>query len=255
MSNDTPSNKPPRWKPLAPNPRRVLGVLIEKAKTTPAVYPLSVQAIVTGCNQKSNREPVTEFTDEEVEQALRDLEAAGVVEEIDWTGRVNKYRHKGYEWLGVNRVEMAVMAELLLRGEQSLADLRVRAERMETIPDPGALKAVVDGLIQRGLVIELTPPGRGHLVSHNLYSAPELTALRNRSAAAPQADGGPAASAPRAVRPDPPSRAGPAPGAGAAPGRVAALSARVAELRAEVAGLRREVAELARRRAPGPDAR
>ena len=117
----------PRWTPLAPNPRRVLGVLIEKAKTTPAGYPMTVNAIVTGCNQKNNRDPVTSLDTLEVERAIEDLRAAGAVSEIDWLGRAAKFKHHAYEWLGVNRQELAVMAELLLRGPQTLGELRARA--------------------------------------------------------------------------------------------------------------------------------
>src|SRR5689334_14322712 len=92
-----------RWRALAPTPRRVLGVLVEKAKTTPAGYPMTVNAIVTGCNQKNNRDPVTSLDDLEVERAIEDLRAAGVVSEIDWLGRAAKFKHHAYEWLGVNR--------------------------------------------------------------------------------------------------------------------------------------------------------
>src|SRR5437867_5543401 len=132
----TPPEEPvaaPRWKALDAHQRRVLGVLIEKAKTTPANYPMSVNAIVTGCNQKNNREPVTAYDDFDVEKAIGELQELGVVKEIDWAGRVPKYKHLAYEWLGVVPVELAVMAELLLRGPQTLGDLRARAARMEPI--------------------------------------------------------------------------------------------------------------------------
>src|SRR5438477_6111875 len=158
-----------RWSPLAPAQRRVLGVLIEKAKTTPAAYPISVNAIVAGCNQKNNRDPIVTYDDFDVEKTLTELQELGVVKEIDWVGRVPKYKHLAYEWLGVKPVELAVLGELLLRGTQSVGDLRGRASRMEPVADLSALKPVVDGLVERGLMIELTPPGRGQLVSHGLY--------------------------------------------------------------------------------------
>src|SRR5580765_787837 len=107
-------NPAPRWKPLDARQRRVLGVLIEKAKTTPAAYPLTVNAIVTGCNQKNNRDPLTTLDDFGVEKALDELRNMGAVSEIDWLGRVSKYKHHAYEWLGVNKPEIAVMTELLL---------------------------------------------------------------------------------------------------------------------------------------------
>ena len=164
----------PRWKPLDALQRRVLGVLIEKAKTTPAGYPMSVNAIVVGCNQKNNRDPVTSYDDFDVEKALTELQTLGVVKEIDWLGRVAKYKHLAYEWLGVRPVELAVLGELLLRGAQALGELRARAARMEPIADLSALKPIVDGLIERKLMIALTPPGRGQIVAHNLYPPGEV---------------------------------------------------------------------------------
>ena len=177
----TPQETPatPRWSPLDAPLRRVLGVLIEKAKTTPGSYPMSVNAIVAGCNQKNNRDPITAYDDFDVEKALGALQELGVVKEIDWAGRVPKYKHLAYEWLGVRPVELAVLAELLLRGSQALGELRARASRMEPIEDLAALKAIVDGLVERKLMIELTPPGRGQIVSHNLYLAGELDGLRS----------------------------------------------------------------------------
>lgn len=174
-ANDRPE-MPQRWRALEPNQRRVLGVLIEKAMTTPAGYPMTVNALVAGCNQKNNRDPVTTLDDIDVGNALVELGELGVVEEIDWMGRANKYKHKAYEWLGVNKAELAVMAELLLRGEQQLGELRARADRMEPIADLAALKPVIEGLVQRGLVIERSPAGRGQLVTHGLLLAGEAAA-------------------------------------------------------------------------------
>ncbi|HET9325821.1 MAG TPA: DUF480 domain-containing protein [Candidatus Eisenbacteria bacterium] len=170
----------PRWKPLDAPQRRVLGVLIEKAKTTPAGYPMTVNAIVNGCNQKNNRDPLTSYDDFDVEKVLSELVTLGVVKEIDWVGRVAKYKHLAYEWLGVRPVELAVLGELLLRGPQALGELRARASRMEAIEDLMALKPIVEGLVERRLMIELTPPGRGQMVTHNLYPADELEALRSQ---------------------------------------------------------------------------
>src|SRR5436309_12410822 len=151
------ANSTPRWKPLEGPQRRVLGVLIEKAKTTPAGYPMTVNAIVTGCNQKNNRDPLTAYDDIDVGNALVEMQTLGVVKEIDWVGRVPKYKHLAYEWLGVRPVELAVLAELVLRGAQALGELRARAARMEPIEDLAALKPIVEGLIERRLMIELSP--------------------------------------------------------------------------------------------------
>ncbi len=233
----------PAWQPLESIQRRVLGVLIEKAKTTPAAYPLTLNSVVTGCNQKSNREPVMELDDGEVERAIDQLRALGVVTDVYDSGRVTKYRHHGYVWLGVDKAEIAVMTELLLRGEQSLGDLRVRAARMEPIPDLSALKPLVAALLARGLMVELTPPGRGQIVSHGLYPEYEMSQLRARhagptSAAAERAGHGAHVSVA-------PSHAAER---GAAPDRFGALSAEIAELRAEVARLEERVRELERER-------
>jgi len=229
LSGDTPHT--PAWTPLDARQRRVLGVLIEKAKTTPGAYPMSVNAIVTGCNQKNNRDPLTSYDEIDVEQALDELRTLKVVSEIDWLGRVSKYKHHAYEWLGVNRPEAAVMTELLLRGAQALGELRARAARMEPIADLAELKPLVDGLLERRLMIELSPPGRGQVVSHNLYIAAELAELRARHSGQAPRDEAPATPAAGAARPA---------GAGAPP----SLATEVAELRAEVAGLREKVAEL-----------
>ena len=223
-----------KWKPLDPIQRRVLGVLIEKAKTTPAGYPMSVNAIVAGCNQKSNRDPLMTLDDIEVERALDGLRTLGAVSEIDWMGRVSKYKHHAYEWLGVNRAELAVMAELLLRGAQAMGELRGRAARMESIEDLAALKPIVTGLIERGLMLELTPAGRGQVVSHNLYLEPERAQLRADHS-------GEGSRPPVAHEPAVPAAAH-APGP--ADGSLAALAAEVAALREELARLRDRVSAL-----------
>jgi uncharacterized protein YceH (UPF0502 family) len=256
--SDPPSAKPPAapsWKPLDARQRRVLGVLIEKAKTTPAAYPMTVNAVVTGCNQKNNRDPVTTLDDFGVEKALDELRTLGAVSEIDWLGRASKYRHHAYEWFGVSKAELAVMAELLLRGAQTLGELRGRAARMEAIPDLPALRPIVDALIERGLMIELTASGRGQIVSHNLYTAQELAELKaNHVGHVPRATSfdddehtrrdAPAASFGARESASPPQAAVGNSATAETVERVARLSTEVAELRAEVARLREKVSEL-----------
>lgn len=241
----------PSWKPLDARLRRVLGVLIEKAKTTPAGYPMTVHAIVTGCNQKNNRDPLTAYDESIVEEGLRQLGALGAVSELDWLGRAPKYKHHAYEWLGVSRPESAVMTELLLRGAQPLGELRGRAARMEPIADLAALKPIVAALIERGLMIELTPAGRGQIVSHGLYPAQELAELKARSAgddarAISSSGQDPARSHPAAILPghaaSSPARDTPAPGVPTP--SLAELAAEVAQLRAEVTRLREVVRDL-----------
>jgi hypothetical protein len=107
----------------------------------------------------------------------------GAVAEVQGGGRVSRYRHLMYEWLGVDKVELAVMAELLLRGAQSEGDLRGRAARMEPIADVSALRPVLAALKAKGLVIALSPEGRGHVVTHALYQPAELERVRSQHAA------------------------------------------------------------------------
>ncbi|MCU0714808.1 MAG: YceH family protein [Pirellula sp.] len=180
-----PSNETPReeraWKPLSAKQRRVLGTLMEKSKTTPDAYPMSFTGLATGCNQKSNREPVTNYSAEQVETIVDELRALGAVTIVQGSGRVTKVRHYAYNWLGLNKVEAAVMTELLLRGEQTIGELRNRASRMEPIADLAQMQQIFDELKRRELVLELTPPGRGQLVSHNLYPEWERDQLLEKS--------------------------------------------------------------------------
>ncbi|QDU97552.1 YceH family protein [Lignipirellula cremea] len=168
------------WRPLSSRERRVLGVLVEKAKTTPDAYPLTLNALTNGCNQKSNRSPQMELSPEEVEDTLDSLRAVGAVAEIQGAGRVAKFRHHLYEWLGIERLEVAVITELLLRGEQSVGDLRARASRMEKIASLAELQTVLDSLKQKNLLLELSSEGRGQYVTHNLYKQRELDELKSR---------------------------------------------------------------------------
>ncbi len=196
----TPSTSPaaeapsPSWKPLRPIDRRVVGVLAEKAKTTPDIYPMSLNAVCTGCNQKSNRAPIMGLEPEVVEESLDRLREMGAVTLIEGYGRVSKYRHQLYQWLGVDKVELAVMTELLLRGPQTEGELRGRAARMEPIADLAALRPVLAELKRKGLVVSLTPEGRGHVVTHALHMPDELAKIRTQhewtsSAAAAPGDG------------------------------------------------------------------
>jgi uncharacterized protein YceH (UPF0502 family) len=178
----------PRWQPLESLERRVLGVLIEKAKTTPENYPLSLNALKSGCNQKNNRSPLMQVEEDQVESALEALRRAGAVAVIQGSGRVDKYRHLAYEWLGVDKVELAVMAELLLRGAQTVGELRGRAARMEPIKDMAELRPVLDALVAKRLVLFLTPEGRGAIVTHTLYQDREMEKVRRDAATSPMHD-------------------------------------------------------------------
>jgi uncharacterized protein YceH (UPF0502 family) len=176
--NEPSSNESPVWKVLTPRQRRVLGTLMEKAKTTPDTYPMTMLSLLAGCNQKNNRSPVSHYTQEQIEETVEQLQQMGAVSTIHGHGRVAKIRHNGHQWLGVQRVDAAIMTELLLRGEQTLGDLRARASRLEPIADLKELQDHVAALHLRGLLVYLTPPGRGQIVSHQLYLDEELAALR-----------------------------------------------------------------------------
>jgi len=144
---------------------------------------MTFAGLTTGCNQKSNRAPISNYTSEQVETIIDELREIGAVAIIQGSGRVTKVRHYAYNWMGLDKVEAAVMTELLLRGEQTLGELRTRSSRMEPIQDLDELKRIVDGLIRRNLIVELSPAGRGQVVSHNLYPEWELEAVTKSVAA------------------------------------------------------------------------
>jgi uncharacterized protein len=117
--------------PLHPAEIRVLGALLEKEITTPEYYPLTVNALVNACNQKSNRDPVVNYEEEVVQQALAVLRHKGLAVRISGTGhRVEKYGHSLGERLNLGRRESAVLCVLMLRGPQTIGELRGRTERM-----------------------------------------------------------------------------------------------------------------------------
>lgn len=168
-----------KWTQLNRLQRRVLGVLVEKSKTTPETYPMTLNSLTNGCNQKNNRSPLMNLSQDEVLKTLDSLRGLGVVTEVHGDGRVPKYKHQMYDWMGIDRPESAVMTELLLRGQQTLGELRARAARMEpAIEELTQLKPIIDALMAKGLMMELTPPGRGQVVSHALYQPEELAKVR-----------------------------------------------------------------------------
>jgi uncharacterized protein YceH (UPF0502 family) len=183
MSQEATPSSTADWPVLTTTERRVLGVLVEKAKTTPDAYPLSLNALVTGCNQKSNREPVLNLSDPEVEDTLVDLQKKGLTTRITG-GRVERWRHNLYEQWHVEKVELAILAELLLRGPQTEGELRGRASRMEPIEDLDKLRSFLNRLKDRGLVSFLGPEGRrGTQVTHGFHDAQELERARDAGAA------------------------------------------------------------------------
>ena len=182
-NSNTENSNAPSWQPLSGVDRRVLGVLVEKAKTTPDNYPLSQKGLCTGCNQKSNRSPQMQVSEEAVEESLERLRKLGAVVFVTGSGRVDKYRHRAYDWLGVDKVELAVVAELLLRGPQTVGELRGRAARMEPIRGLEQLHPLLESLQAKRLVTYLTPKGRGAVVTHTLYLEQELEKVRREHGA------------------------------------------------------------------------
>jgi hypothetical protein len=165
---------------------------------------------------------------------------------------VPKYRHYLYKWLGVEAVELAVLAELLLRGAQTEGELRGRAARMEPIRDLSELRPVLASLKSKGLVVPLTPEGRGHVVGHALYLPAELERLRAEyqqapAATAPPATGPAATAEPGAVVPGASAAGAPVPPAAPSPTPTApaGIEPQVAEsFRRELGELREQIKQL-----------
>lgn len=232
--SDTPAPQA-AFDPLPPYERRVLGVLIEKQKTSKSAdaYPMTLNAITTGCNQKSNRDPVYDLDEVDVEETLVALQKKYLV--MKMTGsRVDRWRHLLYENWKVTKVEMAVLAELLLRGPQTEGDLRGRASRMDEIKDLDELRALLKALGERRLVVYVTEPNRrGSVVTHGFHDAAELDREKARHAGVTFAD--PEPSAPR-----------PSPNAGALEARLNEAFDEIARLKEAVSRLEQQLADLKR---------
>jgi uncharacterized protein YceH (UPF0502 family) len=206
---------------------RVLGSLVEKETNTPEYYPLSLNALINACNQRSNREPVTDLDEDAVRQALHGLEdkrLAGRARGAD--GRVAKYEHWLGEAFNFTRAETALICVLLLRGPQTLGELRGRTERMHRFDEISDVMAGLQKLMEREPpLVAVLPrqPGTkesryAHLLSGDVESVTAQTA------------------APRLVREF---------SADAAPDdRIAQLEAQVNELRQELAELKRRFDDL-----------
>jgi uncharacterized protein len=175
------SNDQANWPVLTMTERRVLGVMVEKAKTTPDVYPMSLNSLMTGANQKSNRDPVMNLSEENIEDTLMGLQPKGYVTRIQG-GRVERWRHNLYDQWSVNKVELAIVTELLLRGPQTEGELRQRASRMEPIDDLDALRTALKPLAERKLVVFLGEAGRrGTLITHGFHAPKELEILKTQA--------------------------------------------------------------------------
>ena len=161
----------PGPKQLARGLRRVLGVLLEKAFTTPDVYPLTVKSCTSGCNQKNNRDPVTNYSEEQVREILDELREAGVAAVVHTDGgRAERFRHYMRKRYPFSEVQLAILTELLLRGRQQPGELRTRASRMVPIDSQEILKAALVELQSQGYVQANGPlDRRGVEVDHTFY--------------------------------------------------------------------------------------
>lgn len=148
--------------PLHPVEVRVLGALLEKDQTTPEYYPLTVNALVNACNQKSSREPIVNYSDETVTEALASLQHRGLVMRISGAGhRVEKYGHRLGEKLNLGRRELALLCVLMLRGAQTVGELRGRTERMHEFNDMEEVERVLESLQTREAEALVAPVARG----------------------------------------------------------------------------------------------
>jgi uncharacterized protein YceH (UPF0502 family) len=127
---------------------RVLGTLMEKEATTPEYYPLSLNALVNGCNQKSNREPVVTYDAEIVEAALEGLRQKGLALFVKGSGRVDKYAQRISETMNLGRRECAILCTLFLRGPQTLGEIKDRSERMFAFGDLNETERVLEKLAE-----------------------------------------------------------------------------------------------------------
>lgn len=202
---------------LTPVETRILGCLLEKERTTPETYPLSLNSLVLACNQTTSRDPVTAYSQQEVEGGIFNLREKKLVTVIFGSGsRVQKYRHDLPSHFELDRRDIAVVAVLLLRGPQTAGELRSRTERIFHFAAIEELEACLEGLAKGDSpLIRLLPqqPGQKERRYVQLFSVePEGGWL--------------VAEAAPAVRSEP-----------AAPGRVEALETQVAALREEIAAL------------------
>ena len=199
---------------LSPEEVRVLGCLLEKQRTTPDTYPLSLNALRAACNQSTNRDPVVRYDETTIRDALDRLRRRGFTRLTSYHGsRTAKYRHLLDEALPITQEEQAVLAVMMLRGPQTPGELMQRTERLFHFPDSAALHAVVERLIERALAAryDRRPGQREERYGHLLGAEAEEPA------------------------------ASPPPPAAHEVSRLDRLEREVAELRAEVAALRERV--------------
>ena len=232
--SDTEERPPVRE--LSAAQRRVLGVLLEKAFTTPEYYPLTLKAVITGCNQKSNRSPIVNYDEDRAEDILDELRELGLAAVIEpATGRSLRYRHYMRHVYSFTEPQLAILTELLLRGRQTLGELRSRASRMVSIDSLQTLRDELSGLVSEGYVRSSgSLERRGVEVDHGFYLATESRGLEPMPVADTEPDVSSAPAAPaRAASPAPVPNAG-----------LAELKAENQQLRADLEALQNAVSAL-----------
>ena len=146
---------------LSPEEIRVLGVLVEKDMATPEYYPMSSNALMNGCNQKTNRDPMTSFPEHVVNDTLDGLRARNLVSSLTGgSNRVPKWSHRVSEILNLSNREMAVVCVLMLRGAQTLNEIKTRTESLYKFDDHDAVESVLNKLADRGMT-SLLPKAAG----------------------------------------------------------------------------------------------
>ena len=213
---------------------RVLGCLLEKQRTTPEQYPLTLNALRLACNQATNRDPVTDYDEATVREAAQALGRRRLTRFTSGHGgRVAKYRHLMKDELGLSEDELAVLCVMLLRGPQTPGELKARTERLHPFPGLAEIEATIERLIERDLAVRLERrPGQKEQRYMHLLSADGEEAEVTSPAATPAASTAEvparesAVPAPEPAAPDP------------------MLEARVAELEAAVRDLREKLADL-----------
>ncbi len=184
----------PRLQPLSATEARVLATLLEKSRTVPDSYPLTLNSLVLGCNQKTSREPVMQLTDAEVQQALDALRQRALVVEIGGA-RVARWEHNFSRGIGVPDQSAALLGLLLLRGPQTAAELRLNAERWHRFADTSSVEAFLQELAERSdekggplvLLLPRAPGAREPRWAQLLCGPVDVQAL---AAAQPAARGG-----------------------------------------------------------------
>jgi len=228
---------------LTPGEARVLGALIEKEVTTPDYYPLTLNALINACNQRSNREPVMDLDEESVRQALHGLEdrkLAGRARAAD--GRAPKYEHWLGEVFNFSRAEVALLCVLLLRGPQTPGELRSRTERMHHFEEIADVLVGLQKLMERepalAAVLPRQPGTKESRYAH-LFSDPANTAFPAEPAYAAEP-----VRAPNPYAPPPPEFTQLAPSDAGHDERITRLESLVAELRQDIINLHKKFDDL-----------